>query len=153
MIVNEYEKTYVSVFKAVNSVKHLNAVVEFLQKQTKPVTCAEIGKAVFGDDYNSCFMGKSYQGIMGQMLRHLRDGGFIKMEEHKGDRIDYETFAWIPAETDVNEEPPTIVVHDDNGRTYTIDNPNYTGCDYRNGHWGTIKKTIFPTIKTYTWIA
>ena len=44
MVVNDYEKTYVSVNDAVNSTKYLMAVVDFLRQQTKPVTCAEIGK-------------------------------------------------------------------------------------------------------------
>lgn len=152
MKVSVYEKTYVSVTNAINSTEHLDAVVEFLRGQSEPVTCATIGRAVFGDRYDSYSMGKSCQGMMGQMLKHLRQGGFIKKEERKGNPIEIEEEGWIPA-LDVNGETPTIIVHDDKGREYVINNPNWGG-SYRNGsgHWGTIKKTITPTIKYYTWI-
>ena len=42
MKVTDYEKTYVSVTNAVHDTKHLDAVVEFLRKQSEPVTCATI---------------------------------------------------------------------------------------------------------------
>jgi hypothetical protein len=152
MNANIYEKTYVSVKNAVHDTQHLDAVVEFLRKQSEPVTCATIGEAVFGDQYHSYYMGKSCQGMMGQMLRHLRQGGFIKMEERKGDTIEIEVEGWI-SEPDVNGESPTIIVHDDKGREYTIKNPNYGGDWHRRGHWGMVKKTVTPTIKTYIWVA
>lgn len=152
MKVADYEKTYASVTNAVNNTEHLDAVVEFLRNQSEPVTCAAIGEAVFGDQYHSYYMGKSCQGRMGQMLRHLRRGGFIKMEERKGDPIEIEVEDWI-SEPDTHGEPPTIVVHDDKGREYTINNPNYAGGWHRRGHWGVVKKTITPTIKTYIWVA
>lgn len=150
MKVSVYEKTYVSVTNAINSTEHLDAVVEFLRKQNEPVTCATVGKAVFGDKYNSYYMGKSCQGMMGQMLKHLRQGGFIKMEKREGNPIEIEEEGWIP-DLDVNGETATITVHDDKGREYVINNPNFVG-SYRNGHWGKVKKTITPIIKYYTWI-
>ena len=70
------------------------------------------------------------------------------MEERKGDPIEIEVGDWI-YESDINKEPPRIIVHDDKGREYTMQNPNYK--DYC--HWGMVKKTITPTIKTYIWIA
>ena len=152
MKVTDYEKTYVSVTNAVHDTQHLDAVVEFLRGQSEPVTCATIGKAVFGDQYHSYYMGKSCQGMMGQMLRHLRRGGFIKMEQHKGDPIEIEVEDWI-SDPDVHGEPPMITVHDDKGREYTINNPNYNGGWHRRGHWGVVKKTVTPIIKTYIWVA
>jgi len=152
MKVADYEKTYVSVTNAVNDTEHLEATVEFLRKQSEPVTCATIGEAVFGDKYHDYYWGKCCQSRMGQMLRHLRRGGFIKMEERKGDPIEIEVEGWI-SEPDVHGEPPTITVHDDKGREYIIKNPNYGGDWHRRGYWGMVKKTITPTIKTYTWVA
>ena len=150
MKVTDYEKTYVSVKSAVNDTEHLDAVVKFLRKQSEPVTCAAIGKAVFGDQYHSYYMGKSCQGRMGQMLRHLRQGGFIKMEERKGDPIEIEIEDYIRDE-DTSGEPPRITVYDKQGREYDIPNPRYVPCGH--GHWGTVKKTVTPTIKTYIWVA
>lgn len=151
MKVNDYEKTYSSVTNAVKNTKYLDAVVDFLRKQSEPVTCATIGKAVFGNQYSSCYMGKSCQGMMGQMLRHLRQGGFIRVEERKGDPIEIEDVELIPV-NDANNEPPQITVYDEQGRKYVISNPNYVP-SYSQGHWGVVKKTITPTIKTYIWVA
>lgn len=150
MKVTDYEKTYVSVTKAIDNTRHLDAVVKFLREQSEPVTCAVIGEAVFGDEYHSRYMGKSYQSIMGQMLRHLRRGGFIKMEEHKGAPIEYEKEEFI-RDDDINEESPSIIVYDKQGREYKIANPNYV--TFGKGHWEKVKKIITPTIKTYIWIA
>lgn len=151
MKVNDYEKTYSSVTNAVKNTKYLDAVIDFLRKQSEPVTCATIGKAVFGNQYHSCYMGKSCQGMMGQMLRHLRQGGFIRVEERKGDPIEIEDVELIPV-NDANNEPPQITVYDEQGRKYVISNPNYVP-SYSQGHWGVVKKTIIPTIKTYIWVA
>lgn len=151
MKVNDYENTYSSVTNAVKNTKYLDAVVDFLRKQSEPVTCATIGKAVFGNQYHSCYMGKSCQGMMGQMLRHLRQGGFIRVEERKGDPIEIEDVELIPV-NDANNEPPQITVYDEQGRKYVISNPNYVP-SYSQGHWGVVKKTITPTIKTYIWVA
>lgn len=151
MKVNDYEKTYSSVTNAVKNTKYLDAVVDFLRKQSEPVTCATIGKAVFGNQYYSSYMGKSCQGMMGQMLRHLRQGGFIRVEERKGDPIEIEDVELIPV-NDANNEPPQITVYDEQGRKYVISNPNYVP-SYSQGHWGVVKKTITPTIKTYIWVA
>lgn len=151
MKVTDYEKTYVSVKNAVDDTQHLDAVVEFLRKQSEPVTCATIGEAVFGDQYHSYYMGKSCQGMMGQMLRHLRQGGFIKMGQHKGDPIEIEVEDFI-LDNDTNGEPPRITVYDKQGREYDIPNPNYVA-PRRRGHWGMVKKTVTPTIKTYIWVA
>ena len=151
MKVNDYEKTYSSVTNAVKNTKYLDAVVDFLRKQSEPVTCATVGKAVFGNQYSSCYMGKSCQGMMGQMLRHLRQGGFIRVEERKGDPIETEVDEFI-LDSDDNNEPPQITVYDEKGRKYIISNPNYF--PRRNcGHWGVVKKIITPTIKTYIWVA
>lgn len=150
MNANIYEKTYVSVTNAVHDTQHLDAVVEFLRKQSEPVTCATIGEAVFGDQYHSYYMGKSCQGMMGQMLRHLRQGGFIKMEVRKGDPIEIEVEDFI-LDSDANGEAPRITVYDQQGREYNIPNPRYA--PYAHGHWGKVKKTVTPSIKTYIWVA
>lgn len=145
MKVTDYEKTYKSVSNAVKDTQYLDAVVDFLRMQSEPLTCADIGEAIFGNKYST---DRCYPSRMGQMLGHLRVGGFVKVEEHKGDPIEIEVGDWI-YESDTNKEPPRITVHDDKGREYTMQNPNYKG--YR--HWGMVKKTITPTIKTYIWIA
>lgn len=150
MKVTEYEKTYVSVYNAVNDTRHVQAVVDFLREQSKPVTCGEVGKAVFGDVYSHSYMSKSYAAQMGQILRHLREGGFIKIEERKGDPIEIEVEEYV--RRDENGNPAVIKVHDDEGNEYEIPNPKYRA-SYRNGRWEKVKKTVTPTIKTYLWVA
>lgn len=149
MKVTDYEKTYKSVSNAVKDTQYLDAVVDFLRMQSEPLTCADIGEAIFGNKYST---DRCYPSRMGQMLHHLRVGGFVKVEEHKGDPIEVEVDGWIP-EPNTYKEPPRITVHDDKGREFTINNPYYFGDYPRRGHWGRVKKTITPTIKTYIWIA
>lgn len=148
MTANIYEKTYVSVKNAVHDTQHLDAVVEFLRKQSEPVTCTAIGEAVFGDQYHSYYMGKSCQGRMGQMLRHLRQGGFIKVDLIDGAPVEVSSWEWVDA---VGAPPSKIKVHDEDGNEYLIANPKY---DYRchGGNYEEVKKTIIPKVKTYLWI-
>ena len=151
MVVNDYEKTYASVYDAVNNTKHLMAVVDFLRQQTKPVTCAEIGKAVFGEEaYTNSRMSRSYSASIGQILRHLRKGNFIKIENTAGNPIEIEDEEFIYTDAQNNQE--YIKVHDDAGNEYIIQNPKFNYSS-RNGHWEKVKKTITPTIKVYYWIA
>ena len=151
MVVNDYEKTYASVYDAVNNTKHLMAVVDFLRQQTKPVTCAEIGKAVFGEEaYTNSRMKKSYSASMGQILRHLRKGNFIKIENIAGNPIEVEYKNFVYVDTQNNQE--YIKVHDDAGNEYTIPNPKFDYSSF-NGHWEKVKETIIPTVKVYYWIA
>ena len=148
MVVNDYEKTYASVYDAVNDTKHLMAVVDFLRQQTKPVTCAEIGKAVFGECYCHEYTDNSLSSRMGQMLRHLRKGGFIKVEMIDGAPVQVSSWGWVEP---VDAPPKRIKVHDDEGHEYWIPNPKY---DYRchSGDYKEIKKTIISKIKVYYWV-
>ena len=88
---------------------------------------------------------------MGQILRHLRKGGFIKIEERKGDPIEIEVAEYV--NRDENGNPATIKVHDDEGNEYEIPNPKYRPSYWNNGRFEKVKKTVTPTIKTYLWVA
>lgn len=139
MTTNKYERTYVCVQNAQNCVKNLTAVVEFLEKQIAPVTCKQIGEAVFGkeeyDNYTSFYSVK-----MGKMLHNLRKGGFISVEEVVSDTpIEVECCGYY-------NSVPTIKVHDDHGNTYDMPNPN------SRDRWGWHKKTITPKTKYYKWV-
>lgn len=148
MVVNDYEKTYVSVNDAVNNTEHLMAVVDFLRRQTKPVTCAEIGKAVFGERYRHEYTNKSLSSCMGQMLKHLREGGFIKTDKIDGAPMQVSSWEWVAS---VDAPPSQIKVHDDEGNEYWIPNPKYDYCSY-GGDYKEVKKTIIPKIKVYYWV-
>jgi len=150
MNVTKYEKTYASVSKAINDVCHLETVVEFLRQQTKPVTCAEVGNAVFGEEYSRSYRSRSYSAQMGQVLRHLREGGFVKVEKRNCDPIEIEVEECVYR--DENGNLATIKVHDDEGNEYEIPNPKYHH-SYRNKHWEKVKKTVIPTVNTYIWVA
>lgn len=153
MKVSKYEKTYVSVYDAEMATTHVDEVAEYLQKQSEPVTCATIGKAIFGDKYDHYLWGKSCSAKMGQILRHLRKGGFVKVEERKGAPIEIEVDDYI-IPNDENGEPPMITVYDAQGREYKINNPNYNPMGgWKRGHWEKVKKTINPTIKVWSWVA
>ena len=149
MNANLYEKTYVSVTNAVHDTEYLDRLVNILRSNREPMTCADLGHRVFGDQYHSYYMGKSCQGRMGQMLRHLRQGGFIKVDLIDGAPVEVSSWEWVDA---VGAPPSKIKVHDEDGNEYLIANPKY---DYRchGGNYEEVKKTIIPKVKTYLWVA
>ena len=150
MITTKFEDTYSSVAIAKKYTKYVADVVDFLSKQTEQLTCKEIGVGIFGEAYTNSYVARSYSARLGQVLSHLREGGFVTVEERLGDPIEIETREWIIE--DSNGVPLTIYVYDDKGNTYEIPNPKASLRDTRHGHWGTVKKTIFPKIKFYKWV-
>ena len=148
MNANLYEKTYVSVKNAVHDTEYLDKLVSILRDCHEPMTCAFLGYHVFGDRYNSEYMGKSLSARMGQMLCHLRQGGFIKVGLIDGEPVEVSSWEWVDA---VGAPPAKIKVHDEDGNEYLIANPKY---DYRchGGNYEEVKKTIIPKVKTYLWI-
>ena len=148
MTANTYEKTYVSVKNAVADTEYLDKLVHIMRDCNEPMTCADLGYRVFGERYNTQSIGKSLSGRMGQMLRHLRQGGFIKIEMIDGAPIQVSAWEWVEP---VDAPPAKIRVHDDEGNEYWIANPKY---DYRRhgGDYKEVKKTIIPKIKVYCWV-
>ena len=144
MITTNYEDTYVSVKAAREDTADLHKVIEVLFAASKPLTCRDIGLKIWGADYLD---NRPRAGHMGQMLKHLRKGGFIRMEEVDGEpvEVEYEEY-----QQDVDEEgnPYYIIVRDDEGNKYQMHNPKWRG--YRGGRWVKIKKTVTPRIKVYT---
>lgn len=144
MKTNCYEDTYVSVNKARKDVEKLDDVILALEDADRPLTCRDIGLAIWGADYLD---NRRYSARMGQMLKHLRRGKFIRVEEVDGEpvEVEYEEY-----QRDVDDEgnPYYIIVHDDEGNKYQMHNPKWRG--YNGGRWVKIKKTVTPRIKVYT---
>ena len=149
MNANTYEKTYVSVTNAERNVEYLNELVNIMRSNREPMTCADLGCRLFGDRYESNSAKNILSARMGQMLRHLRQGGFIKVDTIDGAPVEVSSWEWV----DAPDAPPSkICVHDDEGNEYWIANPKY---DYRRhgGNYEEVKKTIVPKVKTYLWVA
>ena len=149
MTANIYEKTYMSVKNGLADTEYLDRLVRIMRDHREPMTCADLGHRVFGDRYNSEYVGKSLSARMGQMLRHLRQGGFIKIDTIDGVPVEVSSWEWV----DAPDAPPSkICVHDDEGNEYWIANPKY---DYRRhgGNYEEVKKTIVPKVKVYLWAA
>lgn len=142
MITTKFEDLYSCVDTAKANTEKLAAVVDFLSKQTEPLTCKEIGVAVFGEVYTNSYLSRSYGSRMGQMLKHLRQGGFITVEERIGEPTTIEVQEWIAQ--DSKDAPLTITIHDDEGNTHQR--------KYQRGYWGPVKKTIIPKTKFYKWV-
>lgn len=151
MNANAYERTYVVVEHASNAVKHLDEVVSILKAAKQPMTCKEIGIALFGErEYLDSWRSRSHSAHLGQILSHLVEGKFVNSIKIDGAPVRIETWEYICKDSYGN--PRRITVHDDEGNTYEIDNPKYdprSGC----GHQERVRKTIIPKIKTYKWIA
>ena len=148
---NVYERTYCCVSDSLNATRHLDKVVEFLQSMARPVTCQEIGLFVWGNSYKDFHLKNSYSAQLGQMLRHLRKGGFVKVDLVDGTPITITHMGYIEPK-DADAEPEFIKVHDDKGREYDMPNPNYRPA-WARGTWGEVTETITPKIKTYVWAA
>ena len=149
MKTNCFEDTYVSVNKARNDVERLDDVILALEDADKPLTCRDIGLKIWGADYLD---NRRLAARMGQMLRHLLQGGFIRWDEIKGEPFEVEYEEWVNnVLPDENGNLPTLKVHDDAGNEYTIPNPKYRGRLYYNGgHFEKVKKTIIPRTKVYS---
>lgn len=151
MTANIYEKTYVSVKKGLAHTEYLDKLVEVMRSSRVPMTCADLGRHVFGDSYGREYVNKCLSARMGQMLSHLRRGGFIKIDLIDGAPVTITHWGYIePKGADV--EPKFIKVHDDKGREYNMPNPNYRP-SWARGTWGEITETITPKVKTYVWVA
>lgn len=151
MKTNCYEDTYVSVNKAREDVEKLDDVILALEDADRPLTCREIGLAVFGNDYIQGYHKRSLSCRLGQMLKHLRKGGFVKVEEVKGEPIEVEHEEYV--RTDNEGNPPYIKVHDDEGNTYDMPNPKFDRRAYSGGTWQMVKKIVTPTYKVYSLVA
>lgn len=145
MITTNYENTYVSVNNARKDTADLDKVVEILSKASAPMSCHDIGFAIWGVGYldNRCRAAR-----MGQMLKHLREGGFIKGEEVKGEPVEIEYEEYV-RNVDAKGNLPYIKVHDDEGNTYDMPNPKFDRWTCSSS-WQKVKKTVTPTIKVYS---
>jgi hypothetical protein len=151
MIANAYEKTYVSVTNGLSHTEYLDKLVEIMRANREPMTCADLGRHVFGDRYGHEYINKSLSARMGQMLKHLRQGGFIKVNLVDGTPVTITHMGYVEPQG-ADTEPEFIRVHDDKGRTYDMPNPNYLPALAR-GTWGEVTETITPKIKVYYWVA
>lgn len=151
MITTTYEDTYACVATAKEQTKLLSTVVEFMSHQDSPVTCKEVGEALFGENYSHYYSRHSYASLLGSIFRHLHNGGFVTIEERASEPITIEVRKMITQ--DSAGVPMTITVHDDEGNTYQMPNPKANQFDSPRMGWGTVKKTIPTKIKLYKWVA
>ena len=157
MFINDYENTYVSVKTACENVKDLPALIALMRETRKPMTCREIGVALFGDDYvrNGDYWHDSYSrqltAHLAQMLRHFARGGFVRTEKIDGEPVEVESQEYICEDGEGNTAE--IRVWDKDGNEYMMPNPKYNPYRGGAGRWVKVKKTITPKIKVYTWVA
>lgn len=151
MTANIYEKTYVSVKNAVHDTEYLDKLVTILRSNREPMTCADLGHRVFGDRYGSEYLGKCLSARMGQMLKHLRQSGFIKAGLIDGTPVTITHMGYIEPKG-ADAEPEFIRVHDDKGREYNMPNPNYRPA-WARGTWEEVTETITPKVKVWSWVA
>ena len=149
METTKYERTYKSVKTAIYHTENLGKVIDFLRNAKEPVTCKEIGIAVFGTDYTENIWTKQhYAGQLGQMLRHLHKNNYVEMEVRKGEPIEIETEVYV-RDNDKNGNPEYIEVFDVYGNKYKMQNPNY---DWRanRGHCEKKMVTVIPKVKYWS---
>lgn len=150
METTKYEKTYKSVKKAIYHTENLDKVIDFLRNAKEPVTCKEIGLAVFGDAYTDEIWKQHYAGQLGQMLRHLHKNNYVEMEVRNGEPIEIETEEYVRG-CDAYGNPEYIDVFDVHGNKYKMQNPNYNWRGIR-GHYEKKMVTFIPKVKYWSLI-
>ena len=166
MEVSKYEQTYKCVKMAMDATKYVDKVVNFLRNASAPVSCKEIGTALFGDAYKQFPKKEVYEGYkcidydkrnhnekaqglassLGHVMSNLMREGLIKLTKEKGEPLTIEIEDYVNVyEGEVCET--SIEVWDAKGNKYEITNPNYR---YGHREWRKVPTTITPTIKKYS---
>lgn len=152
---SKYEETFTNVSEVKRSAaKYADQVASIVRNAKDGITCKEIGKAIWGDEYLDGWMARSYASQLGQVLSNLAYGHFVKFEKvNNGDPIPCESSEWVwdEPENPVNE-PRKLHVRDDYGREFWMDNPNYYRQPMRRGHYQQVTKYIQPKVKVWHWI-
>lgn len=158
-----YEKTYKCVEDAKRATAYVDKVVELLKKNAPvPMTCQEIGTALWGDKYTYSSTGDMFQqrrenyfyrsrsSTLGKILAHLTDRGFTKRTVVETKEPVVNALGNIVTRTKwvKEEEPPFYIdVWDKDGNKYQIQNPNWYPAE---GHYEDVP--IYKTYATYTWV-
>ena len=156
MIVNAYEETYSSVMVASEHTADLVPLANLLMRADHPMTCKEIGVALFGDayvkngDYWHDIQSRKLTAHLSQMLRHFVRGDFIRGDKIDGEPVEVEDQEYICEDGEGNTAK--IRVWDKDGNEYMMPNPKYNPRRGEVGRWVKVKKTIVPKIKVYTWV-
>lgn len=166
MEVSKYEQTYVCVKNAMNATKYVDKVVNLLRNASAPMSCKEIGTALFGDAYKQFPKKEVYDGYMridhdkrrhnenaqglasslGHVMSNLMREGLVKLTKEKGEPFTVEIEDYVNVyEGEVCEQ--SIEVWDAKGNKYEITNPNYRRGKYELRK---VPTTITPTIKKYS---
>lgn len=152
MNASQYEKAFVVVKNAVDStpVQYADKVAEILRGVGHPMRCAEIGKIMFGKDYNpDHYDGHNWEGLMaptnlGAVLAAFNRRHLVKKIRVDDEPIEVEVWGRLPA----NNEPEFIKAYDAKGRAYNVPNPDYK----ETREWGTTKKTVTPHHNEWLWV-
>lgn len=166
MEASKYELTYVCADYAIKATQNVNKVVRILRDASTPMTCKEIGTALWGDAYKRFpaeEIGKWPNSIdhekathnekareltadLGHILGNLSRSHLIKVTKEKGEPFTIEEKRYVNV---VNDEicETTIEVWDAKGNKYEMPNPNYRK---GRGEYRKVPVTIVPTIKKYS---
>lgn len=156
MITTNFERLISHVNDSVNmpTVKIMNDVVKFFTSHRhEEMDLNTIGVAVFGKEYleKDNFFKKSWATTLGHICAYLSKSGYINIKKvPNGSPIEIEEEKIVPHNK--NNEPIVLTVRDDFGRTFDIISPFVTDRVNCNNKIVTIKKTVQPMKKVYTWI-
>lgn len=168
MKANKYELTYSCVEYALHATRNVDAVVSILREASAPMTCKEIGTAMWGDAYKrfpekevsmwshhpdyekGCHNQRAREltADLGHILSHLLEANLIKVTKEKGEPFTFEEERYVNVVDDEICES-TIKVWDAKGNKYEMRNPNYRR---GRGEYRKVPVTVTPTIKRYSLI-
>lgn len=166
MEATKYELAYACTQYAINATRNVDAVVRILCNASAPMTCKEIGTAMWGDAYKRFpekevgtwplpvdhekeyhnQKARELTADLGHILGNLLNANLIKVIKEKGEPFTIEEERFVNVVDDEICEF-MIEVWDAKGNRYEMQNPNY-----RRGHgeYRKVPVTITPTIKRYS---
>ena len=161
-----YDEIFVGANKAQKTINKTEIVLDVLRHAEKPMTCKEIGTVLMGEEYfktkerrvslsgyeytyyRRSHEARSWSSFLGRVLNILAKKGVIEAKNIDGEPVTIDAEEWV----DNPDAPPSeITVHDDEGNEYTIHNPKYNW-RIHGGNWQTVKKTIIPKVRVYSWV-
>ena len=165
MEASKYELTFVCAKYAIDATQNVDAVVRVLRDASAPMTCKEIGTALWGDAYKRFpekevgywplpvdrekeahnQKARELTSNLGHILGSLTRGGLVKVTKEKGEPVTFEDERYVNV---VDDEicGTTLEVWDAKGNKYEIPNPNYRK---GRGEYRKVPVTVIPTIKKY----
>ena len=148
-----YEMIFASYRKHEASFGRADAIAAILQAAGEDgLTCKEIGKILYGDDYNNHdkdWRNARHPAQISAVLKALRKQGYATCEKKPTDPVEVTYTKYVVV--DNSGEPEILDVVDARGNHYEMRNPRFNPCTQR-GEYQEVVESITPTVRVWKWV-